>query len=85
MKKILLLTTLSLVGISVQAGNWRTEPNTARAEELARDYFWGNTKNVTKKDIRDAMRKFSTFLGWEHGIGRNRGPRRLSDLYSIVL
>ncbi len=72
MKKMLLIASLGLIGLSVQASffskpidDWRTVENTERAEVLAREYFWNNATLVTIDDISRAMKKFPTFLTWE--------------------
>ena len=92
MKKMLLLASLGLVGLSAQASfpntvdrrteDWRTEVNTERAEELAREYFGGNVRNITERDIREAMWKFPTFLEWEYFTTSTRITHLVSALHT---
>jgi hypothetical protein len=64
MKKLFL--SVCLLALSAQASqNWQAMPHGERAEKYAREYFeLFNPGTITREDIRQAIKKFPTFLEW---------------------
>lgn len=83
MKKMLLVASLGLVSLSVQASeDWHTMPDTESAKDLAQSDFFYDTDKITLYDIEVAVRKFPDFLEWKQPRSGGTVTHYISGLHT---